>query len=565
MSQKNSELIRILEKFPDQNPNPVLRFTYEGSLVYFNEPSIDIINEWHIGIGEKPEKNLLKLFLFKTPSQKKKPFEIKTSKKTFLLTPVYVEELKCINIYGSDITAIKAIDKFPDQNPNPVLRITNKGILTYFNKASSKIIEEFNLSKGRLINGPLLDLVGRASIKKNTINSEIEAQSRTYFIYLVPVPEFDFIIVYGSDITSAKLLNKFPDQNPNPVMRFSKNWLLEYFNNASNYIIEVWNLSINEKLSKEMINNFEKNNHKNGDGLEIKTGNKIFHFNVIEIIEFEFFLVYGTDITDAKDKEMILSKLSKYFSPQVYKSIFSGEMDVKIETNRKNLTVFFSDIKGFTTISEKLEPEKLTEFITQYLTEMTDIAITYGGTVDKYIGDAIMIFFGDPNTKGIKEDAISCVTMAIRMQEKLKVVRRKWKSLGITESLDVRMGIHTDICTVGNFGSKDRLDYTVLGNGVNLASRLENSAKPNEILISENTFEIIKESISCSFVSDLKVKGRSHAIKTYKVKEVVSEKEKTDLLDFETRGFSLIFDKEEIKNKKEIENYLKKAIDLLKS
>ena len=151
------------------------------------------------------------------------------------------------------------------------------------------------------------------------------------------------------------------------------------------------------------------------------------------------------------------------------------------------------------------------------------------------------------------------------MQEKLKVVRRKWKSLGITESLDVRRGIHTVICTVGNFGSKDRLDYTVLGNGVNLASRLENSAKPNEILLSENTFEIIKESIRCSFVSDLKVKGRSHAIKTYKVKEVVSEKEKTDLLDFETRVFSLIFDKDEIKNKKEIENYLKKAIDLLKS
>ena len=83
MSQKNSELIRILEKFPDQNPNPVLRFTYEGSLVYFNEPSIDIINEWHIGIGEKPEKNLLKLFLFKTPSQKKNLLKLKQQKKLF--------------------------------------------------------------------------------------------------------------------------------------------------------------------------------------------------------------------------------------------------------------------------------------------------------------------------------------------------------------------------------------------------------------------------------------------------------------------------------------------------
>ena len=96
-------------------------------------------------------------------------------------------------------------------------------------------------------------------------------------------------------------------------------------------------------------------------------GDRTYYFSIVEIPEFDFFLMYGTDVTESKAKEMILGKLSKYFSPQVYDSIFTGELDVNINTTRKNLTIFFSDIKGFTTITEKLEPETLTELITDYL------------------------------------------------------------------------------------------------------------------------------------------------------------------------------------------------------
>ena len=98
------------------------------------------------------------------------------------------------------------------------------------------------------------------------------------------------------------------------------------------------------------------------------------------------------------------SKLSKYFSPQVYQSIFSGQLDVKIQTQRKPLTVFFSDLEGFTELTERLEPEVLTDILTQYLTEMSKIAIKWGGTIDKFIGDALLVFFGDPNSNENKED-----------------------------------------------------------------------------------------------------------------------------------------------------------------
>ena len=112
--------------------------------------------------------------------------------------------------------------------------------------------------------------------------------------------------------------------------------------------------------------------------------------------------------------EALSSKLSKYLSPQVYASIFSGQQEVKITSQRKKLTVFFSDIADFTKITEKLESEDLTQLLNHYLTEMSRVALEYGATIDKYIGDAILIFFGDPETRGVREDALACVRMASR-------------------------------------------------------------------------------------------------------------------------------------------------------
>ena len=234
-----------------------------------------------------------------------------------------------------------------------------------------------------------------------------------------------------------------------------------------------------------------------------------------------------------------------------------------INTSRKDLTVFFSDIKSFTTITERLEPEILTKLITNYLTEMTNIAIEYGGTVDKYIGDAIMIFFGDPNSKGIKKDAIACVSMALKMKKVLNKLRKNWRSAGLSESLDVRMGIHTDMCTVGNFGSIDRLDYTVLGNGVNLASRLESLSNSNEILISENTYNLIKEEINCKYFDEIKVKGKAHSIKTFQVIDNKTEGKKKVIIEASKEGFNLSIDKKKIKNKDEIISLLEESIDKL--
>ncbi|MDG2196607.1 MAG: adenylate/guanylate cyclase domain-containing protein [SAR324 cluster bacterium] len=258
------------------------------------------------------------------------------------------------------------------------------------------------------------------------------------------------------------------------------------------------------------------------------------------------------------------TKLSKYFSPEVYNSLFTGELDVKVQTQRKLLTIFFSDLEGFTELTERLEPEVLTELLTHYLTEMSKIALRWGGTIDKYIGDAIMIFFGDPASKGEKADAVNCVRMAMEMVDQLAEVRAIWKDKGLALPLNARMGIHTGICTVGNFGSEDRLDYTVIGNGVNLASRLESNAKPNSILISEDTYLHVRSEINCSKNNTIKVKGVSYPVQTYKVEGLMMEQaDQFGLTEHQIPGLSLILDQSKIENRALVRKKIKEVLTLL--
>ncbi len=179
--------------------------------------------------------------------------------------------------------------------------------------------------------------------------------------------------------------------------------------------------------------------------------------------------------------------------------------------------MFFSDIVGFTEAADRLESEELTKLLNHYLTEMSKIALAHGATIDKYVGDAILIFFGDPETKGVKEDALACVRMAIAMRERLRDLEQIWRDSGIEKPLRVRMGIHTGYCTVGNFGSEDRMDYTIVGGTVNTASRLETSAVPGEILISYETFAHVQDEILCEEHSKIEVKGIAYPLTTYQV------------------------------------------------
>ena len=230
-----------------------------------------------------------------------------------------------------------------------------------------------------------------------------------------------------------------------------------------------------------------------------------------------------------KRLENIANRLSKYLSPQVYKSIFDEEESGKKTTEnyvRKNLTIFFSDIVNFTDLSDSLEAEKLALILNNYLSEMSLIAINSNATIDKFIVDAILSFHGAPESLGDENDAINCISMALEMKERVDELQSFWTRQGVKDGLKVRYGISSGFANVGDFGSSIMSDYTAIGSSVNLASRLQSIAPENEIIISESTYNLVKNQINCKEYEEIIPKGFVRPVKTYKV---ISFKNKTNI------------------------------------
>jgi adenylate cyclase len=239
-------------------------------------------------------------------------------------------------------------------------------------------------------------------------------------------------------------------------------------------------------------------------------------------------------------------KISRYISPQIYKSIFSGQKDVTIHTERKKLTIFFSDIQNFTATTERLQPEQITQLLNEYFTEMSEIAHQHGGTVDKFIGDAMLIFFGDPETKGDRADAQACIRMAWNMQRRLLELNAKWRATGIQHPFKARMGINSGYCNVGNFGSLDRMDYTIIGAEANLAARLQSIAEPGGIVVSYETFALAREIIEAHALPAITMKGISREVIPYSVDSVRDTAAAGDIMVERTRGLDFYLDPTDI-------------------
>ncbi len=236
----------------------------------------------------------------------------------------------------------------------------------------------------------------------------------------------------------------------------------------------------------------------------------------------------NTELETANEFLASLSmKISRYLSPQIYKSIFSGQKDVTIQTERKRLTIFFSDIKDFTATTERLQPEQITQLLNEYFTEMSKIALAHGGTIDKFVGDAMLIFFGDPETKGDAEDAKACLRIAIEMQNRIAALNAKWRNAGIEHPFRVRMGINTGFCNVGNFGSDDRMDYTIIGAEANLAARLQSIAEPGHIVVSYETYALVRDVVVAHPLAPITMKGISREVMPYAIAGILDTEGKT--------------------------------------
>ncbi|MCP4426752.1 MAG: adenylate/guanylate cyclase domain-containing protein [Chloroflexi bacterium] len=206
--------------------------------------------------------------------------------------------------------------------------------------------------------------------------------------------------------------------------------------------------------------------------------------------------------------ETLQNKMRKYLSPQLFQALIGDLSDTSTKSHmRVKLTIYFSDVVGFSDLTDHIEPELMSETLNSYLTRMSEIALSYGGTVDKFIGDSVMVFFGAPEFFDDVSHAKSCARMALEMRDALVSLREEWKHKGIPGDFQIRAGMNTGICTLGNFGSERRMDYTIIGNQVNLTSRLQSIAPPDCIYVSEAAYLLIEDVVEARCVGSRQVKG----------------------------------------------------------
>jgi adenylate cyclase len=220
--------------------------------------------------------------------------------------------------------------------------------------------------------------------------------------------------------------------------------------------------------------------------------------------------------TEEREKRRIRGMFQKYVSPDVVDRLIQDPTKLRLGGERRELSVLFSDIRGFTSISEKLTPEGLLSQLNQYLTTMTAIVLKNGGMLDKYVGDAIMAVFGAPLE--LQNHAFVACKTALEMMEELRFLQEAWQ--GESKAvLDIGIGINTGEMVIGNVGSPKRMDYTVIGDNVNLASRLEgvNREFGTHIIISESTYDMAKEYVTVRGLGEIKVKGRERQVAIYEL------------------------------------------------
>jgi adenylate cyclase len=226
--------------------------------------------------------------------------------------------------------------------------------------------------------------------------------------------------------------------------------------------------------------------------------------------------IENSSLTDRLRREaVVLSNFQRYFAPNLAEQILAQEGEVQLGGAKRPVVVFFSDIRGFTSMSELMLPDDIARLLTDYFTEMVEIVFKHGGTLDKFMGDAIMALWGAPIAH--EDDADRAMRAALEMQEVLAQLNAKWEHDG-RQRVNIGIGINFGEVFAGNIGSQQRLEYTVIGDAVNVASRLCSKAGPGDILVSEPFMEALKTPPKAEALEPLELKGKAKRVSVYRVK-----------------------------------------------
>jgi class 3 adenylate cyclase len=500
--------VNIISRFPDQNPHPIFRLSLEGDLLYHNkasEPVLEALGINSLGIVPPGLKKNIKRILQEESGE---TLEINCQGRIYSLLLVYIKEYDFINIYGTDVTAMKLINKFPDQNPNPVFRLSLYGDLLYHNKASISIIETLEINVGDKVPEGFKIEVDKALDSGEIIEIKAKSENRIYSLLPVFIYEYGFINIYGTDITAVKLINKFPDQNPHPVFRISKDDVLIYANQASNQVIRKIGIKPGDKIPESFRLDMERVLDTK-ETLEIEAEGKFYSLLVVSIYEFGFINIYGTDVSANKELEKAHIELGNINeeNEKLLLNILPNSIATRLKKGEKviadkfsEISILFTDVVGFTELSNNLTPSELVDLLNTIFTIFDRLTEKYNLEKIKTIGDSYMVVGGlNDNPYQHLEDIAG---MALDIHKEIE----QFNSTG-NFFLNVRTGIHIGPAVAGVIGIK-KFIYDVWGDTVNTASRMESHGIPGKIQSTEPVYEILKHKFLFEQRGIIEVKGK---------------------------------------------------------
>ena len=492
--------IHTINRFPDQNPHPVMRIAGDGSLSYANAASEPLLTALSLEIGAPIPSRLRSELLAAAGDPTADPIEVLSGVRTFQLLAVDVPDLGVVNVYGTDVTAAKVIDRFPNRNPNPVFRVSREGTLIYANDASSPIVRSLGVGLGDPLPASLIADV-RSIVSGLVTGVEIRAEERTYRLEAVDIPEFDFVNVYGTDVTAAKWITKFPDQNPNPVLRIALDRSLVYANDASEFVLKGFGVGVGEEVPADVFTQLKAIADAGvPETVEVESDGHVVALLPVWIPDFGFINVYGTDVTAVRELETAHREnerlLLNILPPSIAARLRAGE--ATIADGFEEMTVLFADVVGFTELSSRLEPHQVVDMLNTVFSTFDGLVDRFGLEKIKTIGDAYMVVGGLGADDA--DHAVQVTQLGLQMLEE---VRR----FTDPEPIQLRIGIHTGPAVAGVIGLK-KFIYDVWGDTVNMASRLEGAGVPGRIQVGRQTYERLFDSFGFEARGEIELKGK---------------------------------------------------------
>jgi class 3 adenylate cyclase len=404
---------------------------------------------------------------------------------------------------------IEAVLKFPDQNPNPVFRVTPHGRLLYANAASGPILRPMQAQLGDDLPAEIANAIGRhiRGVSSETIEVAGEG-GRIYALEPVLIPEFDFVNVYGTDITARLAVDRFPGENPNPVFRISLEGTLTYANGASGPILEALGAGVGRRLDPAVWDRIAAA-APGSSTIEVEAGDRLFALRVVSLDEFASINVYGTDITAAREVERANAEnerlLLNILPQSIADRLRSGE--AVIADRFDEMAVLFADVVAFTPFSSTLTPEEVVVVLNGVFSLFDQLAEQRGLEKIKTIGDAYLVVGG---LDGAADGPERVAWMGLEMIDALDLYR--------TDSgrkLEIRVGMHVGPVIGGVIGLK-KFIYDVWGDTVNTASRMESHGVPGRVHVTEAAYLRLRDTFDFEPRGSVEVKGKG-SMATYLV------------------------------------------------